>query len=86
MQKLGNKIKGNMSIVAKEGRQLMKMIDKYDVKILNEEQEICKGLWRKEQGKDKSVTDSVITEKKHFTITKRMHVDQNKGYGPICDI
>ena len=34
-----------MLIVTKAGRQLLKMIDKYDMKIVNEEQEICKGLW-----------------------------------------
>ena len=29
------------------------MIDKYDMKTVNEEQEICKGLWIREQEKDK---------------------------------
>ena len=42
--KIGDRIKGNMSTVKKGGRQLIKMIDKYDMKIVNEEQEICKGL------------------------------------------
>ena len=42
--KIGDRIKGNMSTVTKGGRQLTKMIDKYDMKIVNEEQEICKGL------------------------------------------
>ena len=31
-----------MSKVTKGGRQLIKMIDKYDMKIVNEEEEICK--------------------------------------------
>ena len=78
MQKLGNKIKGNVSTVAKGRRQLKKMIDKYDMQKLNEEQEVCKGLRRREQGKDKSVTDSVITDKKYFITIKGMHIDQNK--------
>ena len=50
------------------------------MKIVNEEQEICKGLWTREQGKDKSVIEYVITDKKHFTTIKRMHIDQNKEY------
>ena len=54
------------------------MIDKYDMQKLNEEQEVCKGLRRREQGKDKSVTDSVITDKKYFITIKGMHIDQNK--------
>ena len=33
--KLGDRIKGNMSTVLKGGRQLIKMIDKYDMKIVN---------------------------------------------------
>ena len=42
------------------------MIDKYDIKIINEEEEICKGLWKRKQGKDKLVIDYVITDKKIF--------------------
>ena len=53
--KIGDKIKGNMSTVTEGGRKLIKMIDKYDMKLINEEEEICKGLWTREQGKDKSV-------------------------------
>ena len=67
-----------MSTVAKGGRQLIKIIDKYNVKILNEKQEICKGLWTKEQGKNKSGIDYVITDNKYFTTIKGMHIDQNK--------
>ena len=78
--KIGDRIKGNMSTVTKGGRQLIKMIDKYDMKIVNEEQEICKGLWTRAQGKNKSVIDYVITEKKHFTTIKGMHIDENKEY------
>ena len=44
-----------MSAVTKGGRKLIKMIDKYNMKLVNEEEEICKGLWTREQGKDKSV-------------------------------
>ena len=69
-----------MSTVTKGGRQLLKMIDKYDMKIVNEEQEICKALWTREQGKDKSVIDYVITDKKYFTTVKGMCIDQNKEY------
>ena len=66
--------------VTKGGVQLMKMIDKYEMKTLNKEQEICKGLWAREQGKDKSLIDYVITDKKYFTTIKGTHIDQNKEY------
>ena len=42
--KIGYRIKLNMSKVTKGGRQLIKIIDKYDKKLVNKEQEICKGL------------------------------------------
>ena len=33
-----------MSTVKKAGRPLIKMIDKFDIRIVNKEPEICKGL------------------------------------------
>ena len=60
-----------MSTVTKGGRQLIKMIDKYDMKLVNEKEEICKGLWTREQGKDKSEIDNVIADKKTFHNHKR---------------
>ena len=49
--KIGDRIKENISRVAKGGRQLIKMIDKYDMKILSEEQEIYKGYEQESKGK-----------------------------------
>lgn len=43
MMMFGTRIKGKMSTVTKWGRQLIKMINKCDIKIVNEDQEICKG-------------------------------------------
>ena len=37
--------------MTKEGRQI-KLVDKQDMVILNEESEICKGLWTREQEKE----------------------------------
>ena len=59
---------------------MLNMIDKYDIKIINEEEEICKGLWKLKQGKDKLVIDHVITDKKCFTTIEGIHIDQNKEY------
>ena len=50
------------------------------MKIGNKEQEICKGLWAREQGKDKSAIDYVIIDKKYFATIKGMYIDQNKEY------
>ena len=59
------------------------MIDKYDMKIVNEQKEMCKGLSKKEQGKNKSVIDYVITDKKYFTTIKEMQIDQNEDYATL---
>ena len=69
-----------MPTVKKGGRQLIKMIDKFEMKLVNEKEEICKGLWTREQGKDKSVIDFVITSKKCFTTITGMYIDQNQEY------
>ena len=67
-----------MPTVTKGGRQLIKMIDKFEMKLVKEKEEICEGLWTREQGKDKSVIDFVITSKKCFTTIKWMYIDQNE--------
>ena len=59
------------------------MIDKYDMKIVNEQKEMCKGLWKKEQEKNKSVIDYVITDKKYFTTIKEIQIDQNEDYATL---
>ena len=69
-----------MSAVTKGGRQLMKMIHEYDMRIVNKDQEIYNGLWKREQRKDKSVIDYVITGKTYFTTIKGMHTGENKEY------
>ena len=62
--KTGVRIKGNKETVTKGGRQIVKLVDKQDKVILDEESEICKGLWTREQGEENSVIDYVITNKK----------------------
>ena len=38
----------------------MKLADTQEMVIINEEQKTCKGLWTREQGKEKSVIDYVM--------------------------
>ena len=64
-----------MSTVTKGVIQLIKMINKHVMKIVDDGQLICKGLWTRRQGKDKSVIDYVITDEKHFTTIKGMHIE-----------
>ena len=78
--KVGARIKGNKETVTKGGRQIIKLVDKQDMGILNEESEICKGLLSREQGKEKSVIDDVITNKENLQKIRKMIIDENKEY------
>ena len=53
--KVGTYIEGNKPTVTKGGRQLMKMAKKYDLVIINKEKEVCKGLWTRVQGQERSL-------------------------------
>ena len=66
--------------MTKRGRQIIKLVDKQDMVILNEESEVCKGLWTKEQGKEKSVIDCVITNKDNLQKIRKMIIDENKEF------
>ena len=78
--KVRARIKGNKETVTKGGRQIIKLVDKQDMGILNEESEICKGLLSREQGKEKSVIDDVITNKENLQKIRKMIIDENKEY------
>ena len=47
--KIGNRIPGNKETVSKGGRQLKRIIEKYNLNIINANENKCKG-WTKEQG------------------------------------
>ena len=49
--KIGTRIKGNKETVTKGGRQIIKLVDKQDMVILNEESDISQGLRTRKQGK-----------------------------------
>ena len=76
--KTGVRIKGNKETVTKEGRQIVKLVDKQDKVILDEESEICKGLWTREQGEENSVIDYVITNKETLQKRRKLIFDENK--------
>ena len=69
-----------MSKVTKGERQIIKMLDKYQIKIINEELKIYKSLWTSEQGKDKSVTDHHNRDDKYIATIKGVCSNQNEKY------
>ena len=49
--------------------------------ITNKEKEVCNGIWTKEQGQERSMLDSVLSNSKLLLTVKEMIIDENKQYG-----
>ena len=58
----------------------MKMAKNYDLVIINKEKEVCKGLWTRVQGQERSILDYVLTNSKLLSTVAEMVVDENKEY------
>ena len=58
----------------------MKMVKKYDLVIIKKEKEVCKGLWTRVLGQERSILDYVLTNSKLLSIVTEMTVDENKQY------
>ena len=41
----------------------MKMATKYDLVIINKEKEVCKGLWTRVEGQERSILDYICPNK-----------------------
>ena len=48
--------------------------------IKNKEKEVCKGLWTRVQGQERSILDYVLTNSKLLSTVTEMIVDENKQY------
>ena len=57
---------GNKETVRKGWRWLLKMIQKENMSLVNADKNRCKGLWTREQGKEKSVIDYVMTNTEYL--------------------
>ena len=59
---------------------LLKMIQKENMNLVNADKHRCKGLWIREQGKEKSVIDYVMANTEHLNSVKEMIIDETKEY------
>ena len=77
----GNKVEG----VSSNGKQLMEVVEVYDLVVLNMQQD-TEGKWTRIQKKGnaecKSVIDYLITDQDTRKITSKTHVDEEKLYTP----
>ena len=79
--KIGEIIPGNTSEVTKGGRILLKMINKYNLCVLNGEK-ICSGKWSRIEGQERSILDYVITKNEDKDIFTNMQIDEEKIITP----
>ena len=78
--KIGNHIPGNKETVSKGGRQLKRIIEKYNLKIIDANEDKCKGKWTREQGGETSIIDYVITSQEYMNTFKSVEIDEEKEY------
>ena len=59
----------------------MKMAKKkYDLVMINKEKEVCKRLWIRVRGQERSILDYVLTNSKLLSTVMEMIKDENKQY------
>ena len=51
---------------------------KYDLIMVNKKKKVCKGLWTRVQGQERSILDYVLTNSKLLSTVTEMVVDENK--------
>ena len=79
--KIGKDIPGNKETVSKRGTQLKRIIEKYNLNIINANENKCKEKWTREQEEKESVIDYVITSQAYMETIKSMEIDEQKQYG-----
>ena len=79
--KIGKDIPGNKETVSKRGTQLKRIIEKYNMNIINANKNKCKEKWTREQEEKESVIDYVITSRAYMETIKSMEIDEQKQYG-----
>ena len=68
--KIKNHIPGNKETVSNGGRQLKRIIKKYNLNIINANEHKWKARWTREQEEEGSIIDHVITVKNIWTPLK----------------
>ena len=77
--KIGERIPGNKE-TSKGGGQLKRIIEKYNLNIINANEDKCKGKWTREQGEERSMIDYVITSQEYMDTIKSMEIDEEKQH------
>ena len=76
--KIGNHIPDNKEIVSKGRRQLKRIIEKYDLNIINANENKCKGKWTRNQGEEILIIDYAITSQGYMETINSMEIVEGK--------
>ena len=79
--KIRNHIPGEKKKISKGGRQLQRIIEKYNLNIINANEIKCKGKWTRKQEEERSIIDYVIASQEYMENIKSMEIDEEKQYG-----
>ena len=75
--KIGDAINGNNSEVTKGGKELMKMIEKEHLAIVNASPK-CTGMWTRDENGSKAVLDYVLIEEDELETVEKMIIDEGR--------
>ena len=81
--KVGKEIEGNTHEVTKGDRMLLKLMKKYNMKLVNADA-CCEGLWTRIEGQERSVLDYVIMFEEDVRLLGNMKIDEEKDITPYC--
>ena len=79
--RITNHIPGNKEAVSKGGRQLKRIIEKYNLNTINGKENKYKEKWTREKKEQRPVIGYVITGQECMEIIKSMEIDEIKQYG-----
>ena len=63
--------------ISKGGKQLMKLVKRYELIITNKTEK-CQGMWTRKQGNERSVLDYILIRQEHERYMESMTIDENK--------
>ena len=78
---VGKTIKENKEKETTAGKMFKGMVKYHKLKILNTSEK-CKGVWTRQQGTSRSVTDYVIIKKEDEQLIEEMTIDEDKEIAP----
>ena len=80
--KVGDSIKGNSTEITKGGKELIKLVEKEHLVIVNGT-ERCSGKWTREENGSKAILDYVMINEDEIEAVEKMIVDEGKVVAPM---